>query len=382
MPGAVTAQTGPAAAGNVTRATLDNGLRVVIVRDPLAPVASIYDNYLVGANETPDGFPGMAHAQEHMAFRGCKGIDADQTAAVFAQLGGDGDADTQQTITQYFTTVPAADLEVALRVDSACMHDIVDSQAEWTQERGAIEQEVARDLSQPTYKAFTRILADAFAGTPYAHDALGTRESFQKTTGAMLKKFYRDWYAPNNAILVIAGDVDPDRTLQMVRELYGSVPRRPIAQRPAIALQPVKADSFTLDSDQAYTVVLMSYRMPGTDDPDYAASVILGDVLSSQRGDLYGLVPAGKALYAGFQTVATFRRAGLGAVVGALPPKADAAAFVQQAKAILAGYAKSGVPEDARRRRQAQRGRAGRVQPQLDRRTRIGVVRCARRRGP
>ena len=74
--------------GDVTRATLDNGLRVVIVRDPLAPVVTVEENYLVGANETPPGFPGMAHAQEHMAFRGCAGVTADQIAAIFAQLGG------------------------------------------------------------------------------------------------------------------------------------------------------------------------------------------------------------------------------------------------------------------------------------------------------
>jgi zinc protease len=97
------------------RATLNNGLRVVIIRNPLAPIVTVEENYLVGGNETPGGFPGMAHAQEHMAFRGCAGISADQTAAVYAQLGGLNNADTQQNITQYFTTVPAADLDIALR---------------------------------------------------------------------------------------------------------------------------------------------------------------------------------------------------------------------------------------------------------------------------
>src|SRR6201988_3575767 len=77
---------------DVTRSTLDNGLRVVIVRDALAPVVTVMQNYLVGANETPPGFPGMAHAQEHMAFRGCAGVSADQIAAIFAQLGGYGNA--------------------------------------------------------------------------------------------------------------------------------------------------------------------------------------------------------------------------------------------------------------------------------------------------
>jgi zinc protease len=143
--------------GEVTRATLDNGLRVVIIRDPLAPVVTVEQNYLVGGDDTPSGFPGMAHAQEHMAFRGCAGLTADQIAAILAQLGGDGNADTQQNITQYFETVPAVDLELALRVGAACMREIQDSQEEWAQEKGAIEQEVARDLSNPTYKFLTRL---------------------------------------------------------------------------------------------------------------------------------------------------------------------------------------------------------------------------------
>src|SRR5579871_2837170 len=179
----------------ISRTTLDNGLRVVIIRDPLAPVTTVEENYLVGGDETPLGFPGMAHAQEHMAFRGCAGITSDQTAALYAQLGGAGNADTQQNITQYFTTVPAADVELALRLDAACMQAADDAEAEWAKEKGAIEQEVARDLSQPTYKFLTRLNADMFAGTPYAHDPLGTHESFESTTGEMLKAFYNSWYA-------------------------------------------------------------------------------------------------------------------------------------------------------------------------------------------
>src|SRR5271157_1995106 len=198
---------------SVVRATLENGLRVVIVRDPLAPVVTVEENYLAGGNDTPAGFPGMAHAQEHMAFRGCAGLSADQIAAIYAQLGGNQNADTQQNITQYFVTLPAQDLEVALRLDSACMQDVQDSQEQWAEERGAIEQEVARDLSNPTYKFITRLNQDLFSGTPYSHDALGTKDSFDATTGAMLKEFYTKWYAPNNAILVIAGDVDPQAAL-------------------------------------------------------------------------------------------------------------------------------------------------------------------------
>lgn len=329
----------------VLRATLENGLRVVIVRDPLAPVVTIEENYLAGGNETPAGFPGMAHAQEHMAFRGCAGLSSDQIAAIYAQLGGSQNADTQQNITQYFVTVPAQDLEVALRLDSACMQDVEDAQEQWAEERGAIEQEVARDLSNPTYKFLTRLNQDLFAGTPYAHDALGTKESFDATTGAMLKKFYQDWYAPNNAILVIAGDVDPAAALAKVKQLYGPIKRRDVPPHPEVNLPEVqKGDSFTLDSNLPYELIFLAFRMPGTSSPDFAAARILGDVIGSQRADLYGLVPQGKALAAEYGLAESFPKASVGYAVTAIPAGADAAPITAAMKAILQGYADKGVP--------------------------------------
>lgn len=331
---------------NVTRATLDNGLRVVIIRDPLAPVATLENNYLVGGNETPAGFPGMAHAQEHMAFRGCAGLTADQIAAIYAQLGGYGNADTQQNITQYFVTVPAQDLDVALRVDAACMTNAPDLEDQWKGERGAIEQEVARDLSNPTYKFITRLNEDLFAGTPYSHDALGTKESFDKTTGAMLQKFYHDWYAPNNAILVIAGNVDSQAVLAKVKQYYGSIPKRNIPARPEVHLQPIKSESFTLPSNLPYTLAFVAFRMPGTDSPDFAAVRVLSDVLSSQRGDLYALVPQGKALGTEFALLETYPKASAAFAVAALPSDADPAAITTEMKKILSNYAAKGVPAD------------------------------------
>ena len=331
---------------DVTRATLDNGLRVVIIRDPLAPVATVETNYLVGGNETPPGFPGMAHAQEHMAFRGCTGLTADQIAAIYAQLGGYMDADTQQNITQYFVTVPSKDLDVALRVDAACMSNVVDSQDQWAEERGAIEQEVARDLSNPTYKFITRLNHDLFAGTPYEEDALGTQASFDKTTGQMLKEFYQKWYAPNNAILILTGDVDAQATLAKVKQYYGSIPKREVPGRPEVNLKPVAADSFVLDSNLPYLLTLIGYRFPGTDSPDFAAARVLSDVLSSQRADLYGLVPQGKALGTDFGLVETYPKASAAFALAALPSGADPASITAEMKKIVTDYATKGVPAD------------------------------------
>jgi zinc protease len=330
----------------VVRATLANGLRVVIVRDPLAPVATLEENYLTGGQDTPTGFPGMAHAQEHMAFRGCTGLSADQIAAMYAQLGGSANADTQQNITQYFVTVPAQDLELALRLDSACMQDVEDSQEQWAEERGAIEQEVSRDLSNPTYKFISRLNEDLFSGTAYAHDALGTKASFDETTGAMLKKFYSDWYAPNNAILVITGDVEPKALLARVKELYGPIKRRSVPAHPEINLAPVRAESFTLDSNLPYELVFVSVRMPGTSSPDFAAARILSDVLGSQRADLYGLVPQGKALGTEFGLTETYPKASVGYAVAAVPAGADPAPITAEIRKILSADASGGVPPD------------------------------------
>lgn len=331
---------------NVTRETLPNGLRVVIVKNRLAPVATVELNILAGGNQTPVGFPGTAHALEHMAFRGCTGMTADQTAAIYARLGGDNNADTQGNVTQFYATVPSTDVEVALRAEAACMVGVDNADHEWEQERGAITQEVQRDLSSPTYKLISRLNEGMFAGTPYAHDALGTKESFEKTTGADLRAFYDKWYSSSNAVLVIVGDVDPDQTLKQVREFFGPVKRREVPKEAAFTLSPVKNETFTLDSNLPYTLAVIGYRLPGTESKDYAAAQVLADVLSSQRGDLYAMVPAGKALGTQFGMAGSYPKASLGFGMVAVASEADAKPALDEMRSILNRYAQNGVPAD------------------------------------
>jgi len=226
------------------------------------------------------------------------------------------------------------------------MHGIDDSQQEWSQERGAIEQEVARDLSNPTYKFIDRLNEDMFAGTPYAHDPLGTKTSFDATTGDMLKDFYKKWYTPGNAIMVIVGDVDPVSTMTKIRKWFGDVASHPLPERPTVELKPVKSETFTLDSNLPYILGFIAYRFPGTSSPDYAASQILADVLASQRADIYGMVPAGKALGTQFGIAEAYPKASVGYGLVALPSAADATGAIKELRTILANYAQKGVPED------------------------------------
>uniref|UniRef100_Q029G5 Peptidase M16 domain protein n=1 Tax=Solibacter usitatus (strain Ellin6076) TaxID=234267 RepID=Q029G5_SOLUE len=329
----------------VSRATLDNGLRVVIVRNSLAPVVTTVMNYLVGSNDAPEGFPGTAHALEHMMFRGSPELSADQLANIAAAMGGDFNADTQQSITRYFFTVPKQDLEVALHIESIRMGDLLASDALWEHERGAIEQEVAGDVSDPEYVLYTKLLSAMFRGTAYEHDALGTRASFDATTGGMLKKFYESWYAPNNAILVICGDVDAAATMATVKDLFGAIPAKTLPARHRVELEPIKPETLQLATDLPYGLAVAAFRWPGSKSPDFAAAQVLADVLGSERGGLRDLVPRGQALSASF-SFDSFQEATLAYAQAAFPAGGDGAGLLRQVREVLAGIAKNGVAEE------------------------------------
>lgn len=343
--------------GDVVHATLPNGLRVVLVRNRLAPVVTTAVNYLVGADETPAGFPGTAHALEHMMFRGGPGLSAEQLADIGSVMGGRFNADTRQTVTQYFFTVPSEDLDVALHIEAARMQSVFTRDEDWAKERGAIEQEVAADLSSPRYVLYTKLRQALYPDSTYAHDALGSKPSFDKTTGAMLKKFHDDWYAPNNAVLIVAGDLDPQKTLATVTDLFGGIARKQLPARPAVSLKPVKPQSIRFESNLPYTLAVLAFRMPGLESPDYPAAEVLADVLQSKRGALYALVPQGKALSVDF-SVDPMPKSALAQVSIALPAGADPKSVQAEAKVILGRIAKNGVPADLVTAAKAQERRA------------------------
>jgi len=241
--------------------------------------------------------------------------------------------------------VPAEDLDVALHIEAIRMQAVLESADGWKQERGAIEQEVAQDLSNPSYILYSKIRKAMFADTPYAYDALGTRPSFEKTTAADLKKFHDTWYAPNNAILVVVGDVDPQATLTEIKSLFGTLKPKKLPARPRIHLQAPKAVSFTVDTDRPNGTQMIAMRVPGLNSPDFPALEVLSDVLSNRRFDLYGLVPQGKALDAEFLLdplpEAGIAYANVAFLAGEDPKETESAV-----RAILAKVVKDGVPPE------------------------------------
>ncbi|MGA8097676.1 MAG: insulinase family protein, partial [Candidatus Cybelea sp.] len=337
----------------VTRATLKNGLQIVAVRDPLAPVALAMLNYQVGANE--QDFAGQAHALEHMMFRGSERLSQSQIADISELLGGYSDADTQSEVTQYFFMAPSQYLDVILRMEAARAQNLRLAQSDWDVERGAIKNEVTQDYSDPAGHLFLKVDLAMFAGTPYGNDGLGTLQSFDtQINSPQLRALYNAWYHPNNAIYVIVGDIDGPAAVKLVDKYFGAIPAAQLPARRPVHLAPLKPQTIRLDSDQPYTVVALAYRFPGYRSKDYAAGQILESVLSSQRSDLFGLVASGKALQANFQDFDTHPLAGSAAAAVVVPVATKPEDALAMLRGVMDRYRRDGVPAalvDAEKRR-------------------------------
>jgi len=345
-----------AASLNVTRVTLPNGLRVIVVRDPLAPVVSTVLNYEAGSDEQT--VAGEAHALEHMMFRGSASLSSSQLMDTVSLTGGDFDADTEDAITQFFFTVPSQYLDIALHLERSRAVGLSLAPDQWASERLAITQEVTQDNSDAIYRLFEKMIGRILYGTPYAKNGLGTVYGFaHQVSMPLLRHFYDTWYHPNNAVYVIVGDVDGPATIARVKALWDNLPAAKLPPKPAVELAPVTAKIYRDYSDQPYTIVLVGYRLPGYDSPDYAASQILQDVLSSQRGQLFDLAASGKALYTGFQAQ-TFRKAAVGLAIGVVSVSVKPETIDREMREVIDDYRETGVPSDlveaAKRREIAQ----------------------------
>ncbi len=341
----------------VARATLSNGLRIVVVRDALAPVVTTEMNYLVGSQDDPPDVPGMAHAQEHMMFRGSTGVSGAQIASIAAGLGGDLNGDTQISATQFLFTVPSNALDVVLHVEADRMRGVLDSSDDWNKERGAIEQEVSSDLSNPIYRARSEMISDMFVGTPYAVPGVGTRDAFDALTAPQIKTFYDTWYHPNNAVLVVVGDVDPPAVIADATQLFGPIPSAPVPAHPTFALPAPKLEDIAFDTAMPLGLALVAYRLPGTDSPDFAAAQILAGVMADERSPFFSGFPHDKLFNATF-LLDDMPKASLGiAIASALQPQGvpDARRWVVSnvAAALSAGFSDELVA-DAKRKAVAQ----------------------------
>lgn len=327
----------------ITQDTLANGMRVVIVPNALAPVATTSITY--GAGGIDDSIPGIAHATEHMLFRGTGDVSSDQFAAIATRTGAQYNAETTDLYTRFYFTVPSAYVGVALRLEADRMNGALIRQSDWTTERGAIEQEVKAHESNPLFNVGLRVAQVFYGDTPYAADTVGTIPGFDKMTAADITQFYHTWYHPNNATLVVSGDVDPAATLVEIHKLFDPIAAVAVPAHKPLVVTPLAGSTIKETVDFPIPLAALGFRLPGLRDPDYAASEVLVGALNNGRSALTDLTLQGKVLGA-VASGDAFADEGMGLVFVAAHPGADPALALNDVKAVIADYVAHGVPTE------------------------------------
>lgn len=279
-----------ATVGAITTYTLDNGLRLLVYEDTTAPVVSVNVWYRVGSKDEPTGKRGMAHLMEHMMFKGSKNVGPEEHSKLIDQAGGQDNAFTRDDVTGYWARLPKEKLDLALYLFAEQMHNLVLTQEHLDSEREVVKEEWRVRLeNQPVSKAFDKFREIAFAGTPYAKGPEGYMDDLNSIALEDLQSFYQTYYAPNNAVLVVAGDVRPDEVLQLTKKHFGEIPKA-ATPPPTIITPPAQSAmrAETLTMAVQLPVIIGGYQVPGTGHADQPALEVAGLILSGgQSARLY-----------------------------------------------------------------------------------------------
>ena len=212
--------------------TLDNGLRVVVVSDHRAPVVTHMVWYQVGAADDPRGVSGIAHFLEHLMFKGTDKLGPGEASKIIAKIGGNENAFTSHDYTAYYQTVAPDRLATVMEIESDRMVNLKLEERHVLSERDVIlEERRARTDNSDAARLREQVGAAMYLAYPYRIPVIGWAHEIAALSQADAIAFYRRWYAPNNAILIVAGDITADQVRGLAEKYYGPVPRRPVAAR-------------------------------------------------------------------------------------------------------------------------------------------------------
>src|SRR5215468_5706008 len=234
---------GPApAALDVTEATLDNGLRVLVLEDHRSPVVAVQVWYRVGSRNERPGATGLAHFLEHLMFKGTPSHGKGEFSRLVEQSGGRDNAFTTQDVTSYYVNIAADKAELVLGLEADRMRHLLLDPKEIDSERQVVmEERRTRTEDDPDGLLSEEMMSLAFKAHPYRWPVIGWMEDIRRINAAELRAFYDLYYRPNNAILVVVGDVQSARILDRVRHVFGPVPRG-AEPPPVTAVEPRQID--------------------------------------------------------------------------------------------------------------------------------------------
>ena len=290
-PAAQTAVVKPAA--QVHTYTLANGMTLWVKPDRRAPTAVHMVWVRVGSMDEVDGTSGVAHVLEHMLFKGTPSLAAGEFSRRVAALGGRENAFTSKDYTGYFQQIPAHQLEAVMRLESDRFANNQWPDAEFAKELEVVKEERRlRTEDNPRALLHEMLAATALSASPYRRPIVGWMSDLEAMTAQDARDFYRRWYVPGNAVVVVAGDVDPVQVKALADQYYGAIPARSVADRKPQqepAQQGLRRFEFKAPAEQSYVALAfkvprLASLQPSAEHDDALALTVLAAVLDGYSG--------------------------------------------------------------------------------------------------
>ncbi|KRB82617.1 peptidase M16 [Sphingomonas sp. Root710] len=332
--------------------TLDNGLRVIVHTDRKAPVIGVSIWYHIGSKDEPKGKTGFAHLFEHLMFNGSENANED----FFKPLESIGATDLNGTTwfdrTNYFETVPTGALDMTLFLESDRMGHLLGAidKSKLDNQRGVVQNEKRQGDNDPYgLVEYAQLKALFPEGHPYHHSTIGSMADLDAASLDDVKNWFRAHYGPNNAVLVLAGDIDAATAKAKVQKWFGDIPRGPETPRAAVTVPTLAAPVDQVMKDRvATTRIYRNWAVPGLNDPDLIpldiGMDILGGLASSRLDN--ALVRKDKTAVAVTAQVQPFEKISIVEITADVKPGVDAAAVAKQLDALIADFVKNGPTAD------------------------------------
>ncbi|MBN2358793.1 MAG: insulinase family protein [Deltaproteobacteria bacterium] len=290
--GSPTAPPPPAAAGpqptatalpavKIEEARLDNGLKLLVLEDHSAPVVTVQVWYRAGSRNERPGIRGIAHLVEHMMFKGSENVGPEQHARIIDAAGGRENAFTSEDVTAYHETLPSSRLALALELEAERMARAKLEQSHFFKEREVVKEEVRMRLqNDPLGTLEERFRALAFTAHPYQWTVGGTLEDLDRIELEDVKQFYRTYYAPNNAVLVVVGDTSMAAVLEQAKKHFGPIPAQaPPPEVSAVEPEQTAPRRAEVKLPTQMPMMLAGYKTPAASSEDTLVLQVIADIL-------------------------------------------------------------------------------------------------------
>ena len=273
-----------------TDTRLSNGLRVIVSEDHAAPVFSIVVNYNVGSRDERKGRTGFAHLFEHMMFKGSENVGQNEHPYLMFMNGGVMNGTTSKDRTMYYETLPANQLDLALFLEADRMRSLTITKENLDNQRNAVQEERRLGVdNQPYGKTSEAIDELAYENFAYEHSVIGSMADLNAASVDDVLAFFKMYYAPNNAVVGIVGDIDTKTTLAKMEKYFGAIPKQPAPPQVDMSEPPQTEERrLTLEDALARLPRLdMAYKIPPSSSPDTDALSVLGTILSGGRSSRF-----------------------------------------------------------------------------------------------